>query len=231
MFSKKISLILLLVCIATASTGQGATVFSQTPEITMWVMSDADPEAVTVFLHADDFALANSASVTSMTWWGSYFFTGTPPSTDSFSINFYSDSSGLPGMLLESFDVGGSVTRIDTGIDVDGVDLFEYVADLGSGIALSSLATYWVSIQADTSIDLDDTWAWGSYSDPLGPEDPSAFMASNLGPSWQSADVEKYFVLGAPIPIPASIWLFGSALGIVLIRPILRRFRLRREPV
>jgi hypothetical protein len=185
------------------------------------VASDADPLnnfSLTQY-GADDFTLASAATVTSVIWRGWYSGSGTPTISDDFTINFYSDASGadVPDALIQSFVIGDPSSRIDTGLIPPefGHNVFEYVADLGSGINLSSGTTYWMSIYNNTPSNGLEFWAWaGNFSVSTGAQTTVSFDLSIWSPTGGVAE-ETYFQLGAPIPIPAAAWLFGSALGLL----------------
>jgi len=145
-------------------------------------------------------------------WQGFYTASNSPLATDDFTINFYSDSSGSPGSLIQSVAVGNPFSRIDTGVDLFSSDVYEYTADLGAGIALSGSTIYWMSIFNDTSTDLDDNWFWADAGSG------NSHFSLDLN-NWSIASpTTLYFVLdnaNVAVPVPAAAWLFGSALGLL----------------
>ena len=190
-----------LMLVFVSGVAPAATIFSQTPTITSAVISDAD---ATIY-QANDFSLSSADTVRSVTWRG----IGTPSAAaDSFTISFYSDSSGAPSSALQSFTAINPVSRIDTGLDFSPeADIYEYTANLGSGISLSGSTNYWLSIYNDTSGDTA-TWFWvGAFS---GNNFNSNDLVSWSGPIAR----ENYFTL-SNVPIPAAVWLFGSGLGLL----------------
>ena len=194
-----------------APVTHAAAVFSQTPTVNEGFLSD--PSAFSVFYQADDFNLTSADTVTFVTWRGIYSADNSPLATDDFTINFYSDAAGLPGSLLQSFSVGNPDSRVDTLLNAAGSDVYEYVADLGTGIALSASTSYWVSIFNDTNADTNDNWFWGLADPGIGNSARSTDLSS-----WQAlATNEFYFILSDanPVPVPAAAWLFGSALGLL----------------
>lgn len=167
-------------------------------------------------------------TVLSVTWRGLYAQSsptdGNPPntplSTDDFTIRFYIEAGdGLPGSLLQSFSVGNPATRIDTGLDSGSSDIYQYTANLDAGISLLAGVNYWISIVADTTADLNDDWFWvgcitceGGVRPPLG---ASATFNETFQPDWVGNRAEYHFQLSnaAAVPVPAAVWLFGSALA------------------
>jgi hypothetical protein len=93
-----------------------ATVYSQTP--TEWNASESDTDAPA--LRADQFTLTGADTVRSLLWHGVYFNNDTPLATDNFSVSFYSDSSGLPGSLIQTITVGNPSSRVTTGSNTTG---------------------------------------------------------------------------------------------------------------
>jgi hypothetical protein len=196
-----------LAALLVVSGVQGATVFSQSPDITTGTRSDAEG----VSRSADDFNLGGADTILSVTWRGMYWNNGTPQLVDDFTLNFYNDASGSVGSLISSFNVGNAVNRTDTGLDFLSVDFFEYTADLGAGQALGA-ATYWLSIFNDTTVDSDDSWFWAVES-----QTGNAQLSNDSGATWGPTGHTTYFVLdnSASVPIPAALWLFGSGLGML----------------
>jgi hypothetical protein len=219
---------LLVALLLVTASAQAATIFSQTPPNQTGQLSDLD---YGLGVHeADDFNLAANDTVLSVGWRGFYAQSvptdGNPPNTplatDDFTISFYSEAgNGLPGALLQSFSVGNPATRIDTGLDTGSSDIYEYTADLGTGISLTAGIDYWISIVADTTADLNDNWYWagcitceGGVVPPLG---ASATLNEVFQPDWVGNRAEYHFELSnsSVVPVPAAVWLFGSGLGLL----------------
>lgn len=212
------------VALLMVSGAQGAIVYSQTPVIDGGLASDLDPLAPSIpigsIFAADDFALASAATVKSVVWRGNDIGT---PAPDSFRIRFYTDAANQPSTLLQAFFIGTPTSRIDTGLDSAVGDIFEYVADLGSGINLAAATTYWISIYNNTAPDSElSYWGWaGNISVATGETAVRSFdnfstWVTVSGGGAPLLSEEQYFQLAdATIPIPAAIWLFGSALGLL----------------
>jgi hypothetical protein len=195
-----------------AGPTMAAAIFVQTPTLTNGHISDV----VVPSYGAAVFNLGAADTVRSVIWQGLYGISNTPAESDSFTINFYADASGVPGLLLQSFFVGNPNSRTDTGFDVFSNDTYEFSADLGSGIDLSSDIDYWISIFNDTTGEDGIAWFWG-ICEPC----TSRYATSTNGIDWEStlSTRDYYFVLDnsnlTPIPIPAAVWLFGSAVGLL----------------
>lgn len=199
-----------LAALFIASGAQGAIVYSQTPTPNQSNFSDPDSG----FYYANGFSISSTDTVRSVTWQGVYASNDSPITPDSFTIKFYTDSSGIPGAEAGSFVIGAPTLRMDTGGTLSGFNLFEYTANLGPGISLSSSQDYWISIFNDTTADANDNWAWALASPGTA---PTARSTDDLV-TWSAlGTVDFYFILDnvEVVPIPAAVWLFGSALGLL----------------
>ena len=138
---------------------------------------------------AEDFSFSGPVTVTSITFLGGYFPTGTPE-TDSFTLTIYNDNMGLPDPLsiVAQIDLE-NVVRTDTGTGVLVKDLFTYTANF-AGVSLSGGTRYWFTIVNDTTSDLDDDWVWaGKHSvDVFG-------RSFNGGLTWDTPPGSWSFVL------------------------------------
>jgi hypothetical protein len=214
-----------LAALFMVSGAQGATIYSHTTGTGNFPGYAADLDAGTLVdeqIIANSFNLASADTVRSVVWRGGYIndilATGsTPLATDVFSINFYSDSSGTVGSLLQSFSIGNPFSRTDTGIDhtSTSMDIYEYVADLGSGISLSGGTDHWISIFNNSIADGPDvSWVWGVTAQIATAS--ASFDEGNTWTAFSNQNLDYLIISNSNIvPIPASAWLFGSALGIL----------------
>jgi len=120
--------------------------------VTTGVISDVTGTAIA----AEDFVLSSNQDLITVEWTGFYSSTTTPP-TDSFTIEIYTDGGGMPGMILGSFPIGNNVNRVDTGVDLFGLDVFTYHANISTFTATVG-TTYWISI-FNNSLG-SDVWSW-----------------------------------------------------------------------
>ena len=105
---------------------------------------------------ADDFQLANSASVQRIVWWGSYPSIHLPtPTTDNFTLRLFADQQGRPGALLATFAAGNDVQRVGT------TPFFIYTFDLPAAFQAQGGARYWLSI---ANVPSSDSWSWHASS-------------------------------------------------------------------
>ncbi len=109
---------------------------------------------------ADDFIASNSGNLNIINWTGMYAFDDTPPVSDNFTINIYSDNSG-PDALLFSQNIGNTVNRKIEAFKVSGFNVHSYSASINFNVTQGT--TYWLSIYTNTTGE-GDNWAWTSKS-------------------------------------------------------------------
>lgn len=167
---------------------------------------------------ADDFAPAVGGAVHSVSWWGGR-------ATDlEWEITFHADTidpgDGLhePAVTLPS---GGlSQHFVDAvGTDPDGDGVFKYTALwTPQDLVLTAGLTYWFSVANG-----NPGWQW-ALTDGVAPSvgseshlpvesrngPPSVISGPHDGP-WRPLDQDLAFQVNV-VPVPAAVWLFGTAL-------------------
>lgn len=174
---------------------------------------------------AAEIALATDATVYSVTFEGTYAAAQTI-GADAFTLQFLNDDNGangdLPGSIASSAMALEVVSRIDTGVDEFGLDVYRYQANLASPIAIPA-GSYWMSIANDTSDDVDDNWRWTiatrGYSDPFTAQS----SASQSGPYSSSLRGTPVFTLLATVFDGVQPRQPASPARIIVQRP--RRFQ------
>lgn len=163
---------------------------------------------------ADDFSPAVGGQVHSVTWWGS------STSNDLWEITFHSDASGLPALTLPSGGLSQHFLNA-TGVDPDGDQIFEYTALwTPQDMVLTAGATYWFSV-ANATVG----WTW-ALTDGIAPAVgtqshapvrsvgglPSSIGGPHDGPWSALTDGSNLAFRVNVVPVPAAVWLFGTAL-------------------
>jgi hypothetical protein len=216
MNNAKQSALLLICMLATASLSmaQAAVVVSQPLDATAaGEFSNLGPSNQQA---ADDFTLSQGTILDSVSWYGRYgdASVGAPSPTD-FSIRFFGDNAGTPEMTaFQTLSI--SVTPVNSGSSytpVTGAQNIPWYFYTASLPALSLGAdTYWLSILEDdatTALSGNTQWLWAdSSTSGLRSNRNSDIVAWNT-----SLDIDHAFSLsGREIPVPAAVWLFGTAL-------------------
>lgn len=181
----------------------------------------------TDFFLAETFTLGSPASFNTVQWFGLYSASNTPPPIDAFTISFFNTTSGvlnptpIPGL---TFTVGNAVNRTATGFTTQGrvpFTEFSYSAALPSRVLLAP-GTYGISIVNDTTIDLNDNWAWSTANQT------GSFLFRFSGSAWMSGapgDLSFRLVNGSSaVPEPSTFALVGFGL-LPLIGMVARRRR------
>jgi hypothetical protein len=199
----------LVVGLAWATAGHAATILSQPLDPSQFGTNSELPGQQ----RADDFELAVATTVEGVSWAGHY---GDPtPLADpvSFTIRFFEDDGGSPGVPVTNAvaEIAVQVAAVPTGADYDGAPWFAYSFDSLS-LALDA-GKYWVSIlesDARTAPSGGSEWFWGiSAAASLA----SAFRAADGG-AWSITGSNLALgITGTPIPEPAAglLVLLGAA--------------------
>jgi hypothetical protein len=182
-----------------AGTAQADVLLEQLPDYVNAFFSDSsgnwpDQEV------AENFVLASSNTVGQVGFWGVYFPHNVP--SDSFTVNIYADGGSVPGALLLS--QAGTASRVDTGNDAFGADVYEYNIELSSPFAAAGGVQYWISVVNSTGAGLSGSWGWmTSAGDTVG-----AYSADSAG-TWNPLGASSSLRLQTVVPAPASLALAG----------------------
>lgn len=178
----------------------------------------------------DDFTLTSDAHITDMQFYGGFSGnwdqqdgnvtdTGNELYTSLFFVSIYSDVAGVPG---NSPIFSGSIysSGTDTGANSahGGDDILEFSGQLLSGgFDLAADTQYWVNIVRHWE---GDPAGVGSFFWQASDFTPDGYLAQRLqltGDPWETfsnADGNElaFSFSGTVVPVPASVWLFGSGL-------------------
>ena len=105
---------------------------------------------------ADDFSIADGASIRRMTLWAVYAAPSIPPLVQDFVINIYDDVAGDPGTVVFSDNV--SALPVNTGRTNDtGKTICEFDITLNGPFTAAPGTTYWLCPLGDS---VGYSWAW-----------------------------------------------------------------------
>ena len=127
----------------------GNLLLNQEPMQANGLFSDIDCDfcGAGVQVMADNFILTNDETITELVIYTGYFPDNTP-STDLWTVSVHADNAGAPGMVLQT-ETNVPSTRVDTGVDLFGVDEYRHILTLNTPVPLIA-GTYWIEIHNDS---------------------------------------------------------------------------------
>jgi hypothetical protein len=133
---------------------------------------------------ADNFIVPIEGFVAeTITFWGGYFPLNVPLPVDDIDVIFHSDAGGFPGAVLCTYTGVVPTSRIDTGVDLFGVDEFIFVLDFDPCV-LPGGSTVWVELFNNTGADGQSFfWETGDL-DPVNGVLNNAFAQQTPGAAW-----------------------------------------------
>jgi hypothetical protein len=164
----------------------------------------------------DDFTLGSTATIGSLSWFGSYV--GAPGTITGFTIGIWADNSGAPnlGSLLYSTTIGGNAGETFVETDLLGNPEYSYSGNIN--FTATGGTKYWLSIVANLGV--PPQWAWESGSGGDGVSYQDFFGSLN------KLSVDNAFTLStASVPEPDDAALVAG--GLVLLGLAKRRLNKR----
>ena len=177
---------------------------------------------------AENFFLAATETIGQIIIWGGYFPTNVPLAADNYTVIFHADAAGLPGAAVAPAETNVPTTRVDTGINLFGVDEYQFTLTLVNPVTLTP-GIYWVEIYNDSTGSAESVfWETGSL-DPLNGIDNDAASTSTpgSGAGWfnlgagNNMSLQLITISPIPVHVPSmnawgmiifSLLLAGSAL-------------------
>jgi PEP-CTERM motif len=165
--------------------------------------SQNDPGGFGAFATSyDNFTLNSDAEITDVHWTGGYFNPAQQAAIQSFTIQFWSDAAGQPGVSLFSDTIAGTAGETFLGSDALGSLIYSYSLNLTNAFLASGGTTYWLSI-VPTMAALPQ---WGWYTSTAG--DNSSF-GDFSGSRLHNTNDFAFDLTGQRVPEPASLTLLG----------------------
>ena len=186
------------------------------------------PFGSTEFQTFDSFSLSDTALIDGVSWQGSYFNTFVangafqpPANASQFTVQFYADAAGAPGVLLANYVFAPSAAnetfnRQEAFVlnPALGLAIYDYEVDLPSGFQALAGTTYWLSVYAfqPPSSPTEAQWGWNGGTGGNG----MSFQTTGGIPAPGIVGVDRAFTLeGTVVPEPSTIFLVGlGAVGL-----------------
>ena len=157
----------------------------------------------------DNFTLPNLSTVTDVSWTGLY--SGTISPIAGFTLQFYSDNGGVPGLSVYSTYITGTANETDIG-SFNGFESYTYAATLGSSFTALGGTQYWLSIVPDLGYPPQWFWATGTGGDGAGYQ---VFQGTGAASTHDMA----FSLSGLATPEPFTFGMMGLGLaGIALAK-------------
>lgn len=177
--------------------------------------SDPTPGGLGPALTAyDDFTLGSAQQLDSVQWVGGFFNPSVAVPIDTFTIQFYADAGGLPGVSL--YRTQQAVTSTFLGPRDNQVwgpiPMFSYSMDLAVDFLADAGTRYWISIVADLPfIGFTQQWAIGQSSEG----NRSAVQNSQGAVIVRATDLAFSLTTAGPaaVPEPGSLPLVALAVA------------------
>jgi VPDSG-CTERM motif len=211
MMRAKLILLAVVLSLAAGSGAMANVLYSQGTDLNGGYSSQNDTGGgngnfATVY---DNFTLGGNSAITNVMFTGSYFNPPAQGSITAFTINFYSDAGGMPGGLLQSFNMAGAANETSIGPDNAGDPTFNYSFDLSAAFNALGGTQYWISIVPDLAF--PPQWGWESATGGDGVSYQDFFGGRD------ALDVDLAFTLNGNVStgVPDSgttVFLLGCAL-------------------
>lgn len=158
---------------------------------------------------ADEFTLTETSKIQEIIWYGQYSDGGIPLD-DRFTIRFFEKVQGqYSSEPWREFNLD-NINRIDLGLGLFGVNLFEYSATL-TPLTLNP-GNYLLSIVNNTQVEIDD-WYW-SASLPQD-EDFEHFLRFEDEELWEEGFLGNmtFTLVGQATAVPEPSMIFGTVIA------------------
>ncbi len=106
----------------------------------------------------DNFTLGTNTSIEEVQWIGSYFNPPNQGVITGFTVQFWSDSGGQPGVMLQDNFTATNANEQSLGLDNAGDPTFLYGLNLSTAFSASANTQYWLSVYPD--LGFPPQWGW-----------------------------------------------------------------------
>ena len=133
---------------------------------------------------------------------------GNPTTTGNIQVNIYSDTGTYPNLFVAT--VGGLYdSNLAPTSSLTSASVYDF--NLGSGFTLTANTRYWLGVIPDAAYATSIAWAWATDTSGTGAANEYYLYQGTVG-SNNTGGPYQFSISGTPVPAPAAVWLFGSAL-------------------
>jgi hypothetical protein len=166
---------------------------------------------------ADSFALNQDSTISTVKIWGPSSF---PLSGMTFTVNFYANTNGNPGALLESETVtttGTIESQPDPGLPGLYIESFLNTGSLSAPVTLPS-GSYFFGAWNDNIVAGVSSWTWNASTDGQG----NALLLDSASPEYNVLPVDtgsnvEFELDGTAVPEPSTYFLLLSSVTMLFL--------------
>lgn len=163
---------------------------------------------------ADDFSLLTDASINGINWYG--YFDSEPASLSSisFDIGFHSDDGNKPNFSHDYFQSLSPIITDSGYTAINGNKIYQFEAALLASFAVDSGERIWLSLADNDPSTSQFLWSRSSMSGTFAYRNTNPSFISDWSTAYNWGDF-SFELIGetAPVPIPATVLLFGTGLA------------------
>jgi hypothetical protein len=165
----------------------------------------------------DNFTLGTNTSIEEVQWIGSYFNPPNQGVITGFTVQFWSDSGGQPGVMLQDNFTATNANEQSLGLDNAGDPTFLYGLNLSTAFSASANTQYWLSVYPDLGFPPQWGWETGTGGDGASWQ---CFVGA-CGPIGNDLAFALFGTQGTGTPEPGTLVLLGT--GILGLAGSIRR--------
>jgi len=144
--------------------------------------------------------------ITEMVLWGGYFPENCPNPTDVIDLIITNDAGGVPGAVVDSRSGVEADARVDTGVDLFGVDEWMFTFDYSASPVILTPGTYWVEFRNAPSCSTNFFWETGDLDGTNGIL--NGIFSQDSGATWNPTAFDQAILINGDDAIPVELISF-----------------------